>query len=155
MLRGNGGMIPPGAQEMAVANRFRPGDTIEMYTLADCRQYSMVVAQASKFGLTAGQTYTVMEATPAVITLVNRRKQRFRVKPMDLIKVCVKRVGPISEELLQPRMAAQAIADGQRFRRGDIIILTETGGTTFGYENTRGGTGAVQKQEFLFAFQFV
>ena len=147
-----GGMTP---MSMGRGPRFQRGTVLPIQTLQDVAEGSCVIARAGKFGCTTGAEYTVTRLDTSAVEITDKRKRKYKIKPYDFVQMFDKRCGPFIEEALRPGVAIRAFMDGETYRAGDVLTLTETGGSVFGATSNRGAKTNVKRQEVFVAFEFV
>lgn len=133
----------------------RPGSTVNIRTdLSNIRVGSTLVCTAAVRSFSEGQEFRVDEIKPTTMKLSRRGSARIVPVPVILCGFKV-RAGTVLPGSITRGLTAQAIRDGERYKRGNVITLVECGGRVYDYRDENKKKGAVTHDELISAFVYM
>lgn len=123
-------------------------------SIADMEVGSTVVCTRSVGQAMKGKEYTIT-ATSGTRVDLDAGNRKLSVKLEDFSECFERRLGQVVAESIRRGLTAKAISDGDKFNKGDVVTLTETGGTVYDFKDSRGRRGAVKHAELLVYFIYL
>ena len=141
--------------DLCISSARTPAGTLRtMGTLHDAKVGATVLCTRSTRGAMRDREYTIVGLTPTCVDL-ERNKKVIHLKPMELLQSFERRLGPVVKGSICRGLTVKATMDGKTYRNGDILKLTETGGSVCDCKDSNGNRCSVTKDELLVCFIYV